>query len=59
MSSFNCPTCATPIIDSPHGYITGCAHYPLRLERELPKHFTWVRGLPNGMREDDYENVDS
>ena len=29
MSGFNCEHCNTPIIDSDHGYITECEHYPL------------------------------
>lgn len=27
MSSFNCPECTLPLIDTPLGYTTGCAHY--------------------------------
>ena len=27
MSSFNCPECNLPQIDTPLGYTTGCAHY--------------------------------
>lgn len=29
MSSFNCPQCGKPILDSSRGYITECEHYPL------------------------------
>lgn len=29
MSSFNCPSCGTPIIDTELGYITSCEHYPI------------------------------
>ena len=28
MSSFKCPTCATPIIDNPDGSTTACEHFP-------------------------------
>lgn len=28
MSNFICEQCGTPIIDTPNGYKTGCAHYP-------------------------------
>lgn len=28
MSSFNCPKCGTPCIDTDYGYATGCAHHP-------------------------------
>lgn len=28
MSSFICEKCGTEILDSPHGYLTGCEHYP-------------------------------
>lgn len=27
MSSFNCPECTLPLIDTSLGYTTGCAHY--------------------------------
>lgn len=29
MSSFNCPVCGTPILDTPKGYVTECSHYRL------------------------------
>ena len=29
MSSFKCPHCGAPILDTLKGYITGCPHYPL------------------------------
>ena len=29
MSNFSCEHCGTDICDSPHGYVTGCAHYPI------------------------------
>ena len=28
MSNFNCDRCSLPQIDSPRGYIAGCAHHP-------------------------------
>lgn len=28
MSSFHCEHCGTACIDTPHGYLTGCEHYP-------------------------------
>lgn len=28
MSSFRCEHCGTDCLDSPHGYTTGCEHYP-------------------------------
>lgn len=36
MSSFNCPICKIAILDSPHGYITGCEHYPMEELKPLP-----------------------
>ena len=32
MSSFICEKCGKPILDTPHGYITGCEHYPVEWE---------------------------
>lgn len=29
MSSFNCPKCGKPIIDTPKGYISECGHYKI------------------------------
>ena len=29
MSSFNCPKCGKPILDTPKGYISECAHYKI------------------------------
>ena len=29
MSNFYCDKCGTALIDSPHGYITECEHYPI------------------------------
>lgn len=32
MSNFYCEKCGIAIIDSPHGYVTGCEHYPPDVE---------------------------
>ena len=29
MSSFNCPRCGKPILDTPKGYISECEHYKI------------------------------
>ena len=29
MSNFACEHCGANICDSPHGYVTGCEHYPM------------------------------
>ena len=29
MSNFACEHCGANICDSPHGYVTGCDHYPM------------------------------
>ena len=29
MSNFTCEHCGANICDSPHGYVTGCEHYPM------------------------------
>lgn len=29
MSNFTCEHCASPVLDSPKGYVTGCEHYPI------------------------------
>ena len=34
MSSFRCEYCQTDIIDTPNGYVTWCAHYPMTSEDE-------------------------
>lgn len=33
MSSFLCEHCGTEILDSRDGYVTGCIHYPMVMER--------------------------
>lgn len=35
MSSFLCEQCGAAILDSPHGYTTGCEHYPLEQRRKV------------------------
>lgn len=37
MSNFECSICKTQILDTPHGYITGCEHYPLEKLEPHPR----------------------
>ena len=41
MSSFYCEQCGTLIVDTEHGYITKCEHYPIEIEEhpERRTHF--------------------
>lgn len=39
MSNFICEYCGANIIDSDHGYVTGCEHYPM--EVEPPRKTSW------------------
>ena len=40
MSSFICEKCGQQILDTPHGYITGCEHYPM--ERNMGRDFSFL-----------------
>ncbi len=51
MSNFICEHCATPIIDTPNGYKTGCEHYAPDLAYSelydawyIIKNGQWVKG---------------
>jgi len=33
MSGFNCEHCGVECIDTSHGYITGCEHYPIETKK--------------------------
>jgi hypothetical protein len=35
MSSFLCEKCGATISDTPHGYVTGCDHYPLEQRKRV------------------------
>lgn len=35
MSSFNCPKCGKPILDTPKGYISECNHYKINKPCEI------------------------
>lgn len=37
MSNFNCDQCNTKCLDTQHGYITGCEHYPADMSAQ--KHY--------------------
>ena len=54
MSGFNCEHCNTPIIDSDHGYITECEHYPLEKLKPHPrnKRYDFMRVLAEFVRDD-------
>lgn len=57
MSSFTCEKCQTDIIDTEHGYISGCDHYPLEASNKMRKGLSGLQELfleksftpPNGM----------
>ena len=53
MSSFECPDCKTAIVDTPHGCITQCEHYPFeKLTPKLPNKRTDIlRVLAEYVRE--------
>jgi hypothetical protein len=36
MSSFMCEKCGKFILDTPKGYISGCAHYPIETAEDTP-----------------------
>jgi hypothetical protein len=38
MSSFRCTICHTDIIDTPAGYISKCAHWPLKSAGKVRTH---------------------
>ena len=54
MSSFNCEHCNTPILDTEHGYITECEHYPLEQLKPQPRNnrYTFLRVLAEFARDD-------
>jgi len=37
MSSFECEHCKAQILDTPHGYITECEHYPMEKLKPQPR----------------------
>ena len=47
MSSFICEKCGAEILDSPQGYITGCAHYPRESRAKKSKNTNVIDQIAN------------
>ena len=59
MSSFRCEKCGADILDTEHGYPTGCKHYPLEQQKKVhmagPKWGKPAVGVPAEEWADDEE----